>query len=206
MTEGYEDVITNVRQNCLTFYVTATGEIRKRLPVNNAFLYKLKVFQPQIALFDSNKVTSFNDVSYIAKTIHGFDEDGLKQEWLILHSDFRIEAKQTLATLNFDGMSKKILKSQCNNILKYPNLISLINAIRSFPNSNADSERTFSVLTVLKTKKRNRLSSASINAICVFKSALKTRGEAALSMKISQRHICVRKIYMHSQLKNQKVL
>lgn len=198
MTEGYEDVITNIRQNCLTFYVTAAEEIRKRLPVNNAFLYKLKVFQPQTALFDSDRVTSFNDVSYIAKTIHGFDEDGLKQEWLTLHSDFTIEEKQTLATLNFDGMWKKILKSQCNSIFKYPNLTSFINAIRSLPNSNADPERTFSLLTDLKTKKRNRLSAASINATCVFKSALKTRGETALTMKITQRHIqlmCTENLY-----------
>lgn len=86
-------------------------------------------------------------------------------------------------------MWKEILKRQSNNIFKYPNLRSLLNAIRSLPNSNADPERTFSLLSDLKTKKRNRLSSTCINATCVFKSALKARKETALQMIINERSI-----------------
>lgn len=159
------------------FYVTAAEKIRKRLPVHDVFLNKLQVFGPEITLFDSNRKTSCNNVSFIAKTLSGFDENGLKEEWLTLHSDFTNEEKQTLIIINFDNMWKEILKRQFNNISKYPNLISLINAIRSLPHSNADPERTFSCLSDLKTKKRNRLSSTSINATCVFKSALMTRRE-----------------------------
>ncbi|KAL6419177.1 hypothetical protein ACFW04_014054 [Cataglyphis niger] len=75
--EGHADV-TNIRQNCLQFYLIAAEEIKKRLSVNDAFLYKLKVFQPQASLFDDNRETSFNDVSFIAKTLGGFDENNLK--------------------------------------------------------------------------------------------------------------------------------
>jgi len=60
-------------------------------------------------------------------------------------------------------MWKDILKCEPNNI-KYPNLRSLLNAIRTLPNSNADPERIISMLTNLKTNRRNRLSPASINA------------------------------------------
>lgn len=187
--KGYVDVITIIRRNCLQVYVTAAEEIKNRLPVHNVFLYKLKVFEAQIALLDSNRDTSFNDVSFIAKTLNGFDEDGLKTEWLALHSDFSIEEKQTLASMNFDDMWKNILKRQFNYNVKYPNLKSLLNAIRSLPHSNADSERIFSMLTNLKTKNRNRLSSTSINAACVFKSALKTRKETSLSMAIGEKHL-----------------
>jgi len=50
-------------------------------------------------------------------------------------------------------MWKKILKCQdSNNIDKYPNLKSVLNAVRSLSNSNADSERMFSLLSDLKTK------------------------------------------------------
>jgi len=44
MMQGHEDIVTTVRENCLSFYVTAAEEIRKRLPINNIFLSKLNVF------------------------------------------------------------------------------------------------------------------------------------------------------------------
>lgn len=110
---------------------------------------------------------SFNDISFIARTLNGFDEDGLKTEWQNLYSNFTIEEKQGLAKNNFDNMWRQILKRHPINNPKYPNLKSLLNAVRSLPNSNADPERTFSVLSGLKTKTRNRLSSTSVNVSCV---------------------------------------
>jgi len=62
MMQGHKDVVTTVRENCLTFYVTATEEIRKRLPVNNTFLSKLQVFASSGSLFNTDRETSFNDV------------------------------------------------------------------------------------------------------------------------------------------------
>jgi len=44
ITEGHADVVANVRENCLQFYITAAQEICKRLPINDKFLSKLKVF------------------------------------------------------------------------------------------------------------------------------------------------------------------
>ncbi|EZA60001.1 SCAN domain-containing protein, partial [Ooceraea biroi] len=75
--EDHIDAVTQVRQHCLQFYVTAAEEIRKRLPVNDV-LKKLQVFIPSTAVFDSNRNTSFQHVSFIAKTIGGFDEESLK--------------------------------------------------------------------------------------------------------------------------------
>jgi len=72
---------------------------------------------------------------------------------------------------------------------KYPNLKSLLNAVRSLPNSNADSERIFSLLPDIKTKKRNKLSSVTVNATCVIKSALKARRETAVDINIHERHL-----------------
>jgi len=184
--EGNTNAVTNIREHCLQFYVTAAEEIRKRLPVTDKFLYKLKVFQSHTALFDIDRKTSFNDVSFIIKTIGGFDEDNIKQEWFTLYSDFTVTEKQNLSKLNFDEMWKQILQT---NVIKYPNLTLLLNAIRSLPNSNADSERIFSFLPDIKTKKRNKLSSTSMNAICVVKSALQTRRENIITMKINEKHL-----------------
>jgi len=102
--KGHRNIVNIVRENCLTFYVTAAEEIRERLPINNIFLSKLQVFRPHISLFDNNRETSFNDVSFITKTIGGFDENGLKKEWIALPLDFTMEEKQSFSKLNFDSM------------------------------------------------------------------------------------------------------
>ncbi|KAL6434456.1 hypothetical protein ACFW04_006098 [Cataglyphis niger] len=188
--EGHVDIVINIRENCLQFYETVAKEISKKLPINDKFLSKLKVLQSDIAILDTNRERSFNDVLFIAETLGAFDENGLRNEWLALYLDFTITEKKKLLKLNFDDMWKQILLSKYpTNIDKYPNLKCLLNAVRSLPNSNVAPERMFSVLTDLKTKKRNKLSSASINAICVFKSALKTKRETVLDMEIDAKHL-----------------
>ncbi|KYN11368.1 hypothetical protein ALC57_16481 [Trachymyrmex cornetzi] len=111
-------------------------------------------------------------------------------KWFALPSDFTLQKKESLAKLNVDGMWKEILQSQHqNNIDKYPNLTKVLNTIRSLPNSNADSERTFSFLNDLKTKKRNKLLPNSVNASCILTSALKARGETCLTVTIEEKHL-----------------
>ena len=152
LMQGHKDEVTTVRKNCLSFYVTAAEEIRKRLPVDHIFLSKLNVFSPSMALFHDRE-KSFKDVSFVAKIIDGFDKDALKNEWIALPLDFSTEKKKSLSQLSFDNMWKEILKCQYpNNMPKYPILKNVLNAVRSLPNSNADPERLFSLLNDLKTK------------------------------------------------------
>lgn len=175
--KGYIEVVKIVRQNCLKFYLTAADEIRKRLPISNYFLQNLQVFLPAVSLCNDNRQTSFQNVAFIAKTLCDFDEEALKKEWLNLPADFTEQEKQNLYELNFDEMWKEILQRQSNNNYRYPILRNILSAVRSLLNSNADPERPFSILTELKSKKRNKLSSTCVNAICVIKSVLKTRGK-----------------------------
>lgn len=185
ITEGHADVVTTIRQNCLQFHVTAAQQISRRLPINYQFLCTLKVFESDIALCNIDRKLSFEDVSFVAETFGGFDDNGLRNEWFILHQDFTETEKDKLSMMNFDEMWKQIF--QRTN--KYPNLKSLLNAIRSLPNSNADSERIFSLLPDLKTKKRNKLSSITVNATCMLKSALKARKESAADLEITEKHL-----------------
>ncbi|EZA58879.1 General transcription factor II-I repeat domain-containing protein, partial [Ooceraea biroi] len=176
MIEGHIDTITTIRQNCLQFYIVAAQEIRKRLPITNDFLNNLQVFGASMSLLDDNRETSFHHVSFVARNLGGFDEEYLKEEWFTLPTDFTTEEKKSMAALNFDDMWKAIVQRQLpNSIYKYPNLRNILNAVRSFPNSNADPERMFSILTELKSNTRNKLSSTCVNATCVLKSALKNR-------------------------------
>lgn len=64
--------------------------------MHNQFLSALKVFLPQIALNDTDRNGSFNYISFITKTIGGFDENNLKKEWFELHLEFTETEKQSL--------------------------------------------------------------------------------------------------------------
>jgi len=183
--QGHADVVANVRENCLQFYVTAAKDICTKLPINDIFLSKLKVFEFNMALNNSNREASFNDVFFVAQTFGGFDDNSLRKEWFALHQSLTEAEKDYLSTLNFDDMWKQIFQ----RTHKYPNFKSLVNAVRSLPNSNADSERIFSLLPDIKTKKRNKLSSVTVNATCVIKSALKARRETAVDININEKHL-----------------
>ncbi|KAL6417143.1 hypothetical protein ACFW04_014655 [Cataglyphis niger] len=145
LKKGHAEIVTNIRKNCLQFYIT----------INDKFLSKLKVFECNL-----NR-GSFNDVSFIAGTLGGFDENGLKKEWLTSHLDFTIIEKK---------------------------------------------KRMFSILTDVKTKRRNKFSSSFINAICVLKSVLKTRKETILDMEIDEKHLSCNRIYYIILLKNRKAV
>lgn len=181
VVQEHIEIVADIRGNCLQFYIMTAQDIRKRLPITDKFLSKLKVFELETALRDIN---SFNDVSFVAQILGGFDDNGLRKEWYSLHQDLTEIEKDNLAILNFDEMWKQIFQ----RTHQYPNLKSLLNAIRSLPHSNADAERVFSFLPDLKTKKRNALSATSINASCVIRSALKARGEAATDIQVTDKH------------------
>ena len=100
----------------MQFYITAGEEIRSRLPINNEFLRKLQVFLPEVAVLNNDREASFRVVSFIAKTLNGFDDNGLKEEWFALYTDYNIEEKQALAKYKFDDMWKEILQCQSNNV------------------------------------------------------------------------------------------
>lgn len=185
INEGHDDAVVNIRQYCLQFYICVAQETYKRLPINNQFLAKLQIFRPEVALCETGREKSYNDLHFIAETLTGFDQNILKNEWLTLPEKFTLMEKNQLASLNFDQMWINIFHQSDS----FPNLKLILNAVRSLPNSNADSERVFSFLPDIKTKKRNKLSNTIVDAICVIKSALKTEKKTASTMMITDTHL-----------------
>jgi len=83
---------------------------------------------------------------------------------------FDDEQKKELASLDIDEMWSKIVAyKDFNEEEIFPNLKLLV--VLSFPHSNAEAERIFSIVTDAKNKKRNRLSNDTVSAICVIRSS-----------------------------------
>lgn len=73
-----------------------------------------------------------------------------------------------------------------DGIVRFPTLWLLLGMIRAFPHSNAAAERAFSLIPDVKTKKRNTLSSKTLNSLCVIRSTLKSNRLSASKMSIAK--------------------
>jgi len=198
--EGQGEIVKSVYANCLSFYDIAAKEIRQRLFVKEEFLSKLRIFEPKFVLQqrDEENESIIEDVLFIAKRFGGFDEEMLRKEWQFLNLDFALKQKAKIINLDFDDAWKTIMATKdTNGQFKYPTISKLVNAVRSFPNSNADAERVFSMLTDVKTKKRNKLNPNHVQALCVFKSNLRARGQMAQTMKVDDRHLALMSTNLH---------
>jgi len=107
MKEGHADIIANIRENCLQFYVTAAEEISKRLPIKDK-LSKLKVFQSNIALYRIDRETSFNDVSFVAHP-RWFRRKCFKKRMVHFTSRFYSSRKRTFFKIKLMRCGKKFL-------------------------------------------------------------------------------------------------
>jgi len=76
--------------------------------------------------------------------------------------------KKELTCLELDDMWKSIAEfTNFDGEKMFPNLESLVKVVLSFPHSNAEAERIFSIVTDVKNKKRNRLANDTVSLVCI---------------------------------------
>ena len=98
--------------------------------------------------------------------------------------------KIELALLEVDEMWQKIFHYKDFNEEKmFPNLELLVESVLTFPHSNAEAERIFSIVTDVKNKKRNSLSDSITSAICTIRSSFQADNINCISFKVDDRHL-----------------
>ena len=119
-----------------------------------------------------------------------------KPEYLVRKENKRKRGKKEEETKEkgmkflFDEMWSTICNmTDKDENLRFPKLSELLSLIRTLSNSNSDPERAFSMLTDVKTLKRNKLLPGIINAICVLKDTLRSAGTKAQIFKIDEEHL-----------------
>lgn len=183
-----DEQVDTFYRNCLKFYIVASNQIRERLPFDDLFLSCVACFRPQTA-FHADRETSFPRIWKAALQLGSFDEITLKKEWQTL-LELSSEEKDKWSNLSFDEMWSGIgVSSSFNGEQRFPQLTSLVNLIRTLPHSNAEAERSFSMISDSKTSKRNRLGNSTLNSICVTRAALKARNETARTTRITRKHL-----------------
>ena len=184
------DCAQQIRLNCLEFYITAVREMLKRLPFKDKLFHQLTFLDPKVALYDGGRL-EVEDLTFIAKRVdHNIDVTKLAFEWLILPTSFNDQDKKELACLKIDEMWKKILEfKNFDGEKMFPNLESLVEIVLSFPHSNAEAERIFSIVTDVKNKKRNRLANDTVSSICVVRSSFQSQNINCTNFQVDSRHL-----------------
>lgn len=83
---------------------------------------------------------------------------------------------------------------------EFANISTLAKLILSLPHSNADAERIFSMISDVKTKKKDKLGPNSINAALIVKSVMASKGMSCKDIKIDKKHIKLFKKDMYDQI------
>lgn len=181
-----------IRENCLSFYVKASEQIRDRLPIDDPFLRCVAVFEGKSALLDPDRESTIRKVLYVNHRLGRIiEEQSIKNEWKSLY-EVDLARKLEWSKLSFDNMWTKIsLSNTVEGDLRFQNLRSLLNNVRSLPQSNAEVERAFSLIPDTKTRKRNKLSIETVNSSCVIKSALKNNNKTARTMIVTHEHLAL---------------
>ena len=78
-----------------------------------------------------------------------------------------------MSTMKTDTFWCKIYK---NEKIKCKNLANFVLGVLSLPHSNADCERIFSEVNIMKTKKRNKLITETINGALMTRQYLRNEG------------------------------
>lgn len=180
--------IHQLRRKCLDFYITATEEMKKRLPIQDEFFENLKFIEPNIALTTAGR-TQIKDVSCVASKFGGFEINTLAVEWrsLPLLPENR---KKELSEMDLDCMWSEIAKlKDFQDQLCFQNISKLAYLVLSLPHSNAEAERIFSMVSDVKTRKRNRIGGENLNSICVVRSSFQANEIDCTTFKVEQKHL-----------------
>lgn len=66
----------------------------------------------------------------------------------------------------------------------FHNICKLVKLAMTLPHSNAETERVFSVVNDVKTKKRNKLGSEALNAVSVIRYSLRNNNKSCVTFEV----------------------
>lgn len=183
------EFVSEIKSNCQSFYITALQEMIQRLPYNNEICRELLFLDPNVALREESRLI-FPDLRNIATHFQVSDITALAYEWRMLPFVLTDADKINFSTLQIDDMWKNILeKKESYNKPLFPNLEKLVHIVLSLPHSNAEAERIFSIVTDVKSKKRNRIDVSTLDAVCKVRFSFQSNKIDCRSFTVDSDHL-----------------
>lgn len=158
-----------IRQRCVTFLKRLVTELQQRLPDNYKQLEYMQLLSPEEAV----KPVKTNDIMNLAEILGFTPEkiDKIMQQWHILQT-FKWVSQDIIP---FWVEVKKYRNASGDKI--FEEISELAIACLSLPHSNAEVERLFSQMNLVKNKQRNRMSLITLNSILCIRDSLRKSGK-----------------------------
>lgn len=179
-----------LRKKMLEFYVTLAKESLARLPINNTIFSEFELVTPANA-FSADRNETLGNLTNVCKIYSNIvDSNELCVEWRSLPFYFVDEQyKNRLSQLDKTEMWLEIRALQdFSGKYLFENIAKLALIILTLPHSNAESERLFSIVTDVRTKKRNKIGADSLNSVCVIRTKFKSEGVNCTNFSPTEQH------------------
>lgn len=163
-----------IRGKCINFIKALVTELKNRLPENFKILRMISKFSVENMLFHQNEAAITEVIKLFYVDVEMIDKvmKQIKNLKLFEWNEKNDSLKFWVEVKNYKDAS---------NIQTFSELADMAINMLCLPWSNAEVERIFSQLNVLKTKIRNRLNSETINKILTSKYGLKRMSKCCSS-------------------------
>lgn len=186
-----KEVQLPIKKSCLEFLITASEDMQKRFPLNSDLFNNLHFLNPNIAM-DLDKPEHLKTLKPVWEKFVYLDEiDGeqIEIEWKNIAIYFMNDIYQKELFLKKTITDFWFSLGQIKNFedkFEFEKIYKLVRICLSLPHSNAETERVFSVVTDVKTKKRNKVGSEALNAVCISRFA---HSNCCLSFNVEKSHL-----------------
>lgn len=170
----------NLRKRCTKFILVLIEQIRQRLPDNIEILRKVSQLAVEKVYVLKPSLVPLLEAMGIPST----RIDAIESQW---RSIMTVAWKDTSTTQKFWCDVYNYRDSYGEN--PFGELADFAISMLVLPYSNAEVERSFSQMNLLKTKLRNRLSPNTVNAIMVIRAGLKRNKKGCFDYELPEKTI-----------------
>lgn len=176
-----------IKLDCLEFYIIALEEMQVRLPLKDDCIFKEITFLNPMKALGSVDLQGRNNIQFTKICeLMKINKSKLLEEWRGFEYNFTMEEKKSLECESVEKFWHRINKMKNFNDEKvFPILSNLSAHLLCLPHANADAERIFSIVTDVRTKKRNKLSNEVLNSICIIRTALQNSETNCITFECS---------------------
>lgn len=169
---------TSLRKRCISFAVKLCNELRCRLPDNIKVLKKMSLFSPSECLRAIKEpiVDVAEVLGYTPEQIEKVESQWRNLSYVKWHDN-----QSTVSLWTEVGRYR-----DASDINPFQELYDLAISILSLPHSNAEVERLFSQLNIVKSKLRNRLNTTSVSALLTVRCGLRRLEKCCYSYELPE--------------------
>lgn len=170
----YEHLKKNFIDRCKEFLSTGCRQIQLRFDFNDKVLSDISILKPSNALSHKTREAFPSLVVIAEKLPRLLDKDAYQDEWRKLPL---YKFQENISSFEADKFYHYISDiTDDDNVPEFHTLSKFALNVFSLPHSNADCERIFSKVNLIKTKQRNKIITPTLNGLLLANQIVSMEG------------------------------